>query len=325
MFLIILQNLFLASTFTLGKAAMEYAQPVFFVGMRMLLGGLLLLGYQYFFNYSKWRLDKKDIGDFVQMVFFHIAISFGCEFWALQYASASKVAFLWNLAPFVTALIAYFYCSEKITFKQWIGLSIGFLGMLPVLLTSDSTELASGSFSFLSMAEIVLFVGIISGSYAWFIMKRLVTDKGYSTIMVNGVAMFFGGMVDMLASLIIEPTPYITLVPRFGQHCDTTIANMFCQVLPQDYLGVGLLAIYTILLVLVANVFYFNLYGYLLNYYSNTFISFCGFTIPLFAVLLDWLFVGEVVSRWFFLAVFIVSIGLYIFYQDELTAKPKKS
>jgi len=318
MFLIILQYVLLASTFTLGKAAMAYAQPVFFVGVRMVIGGLLLLIYQYFFNHKQWRLDKKDLFVFVQMMFFHIAISFGCEFWALQYASASKVAFLWNLSPFVTAFFAYHYYNEKITFKKWIGLSIGFIGLMPVLVSSAPEELVSGSWSFLSFAEIVLFVGIIAASYAWILMKDLVTDKEYSPVMVNGVAMLGGGIIDLLAALVIESPPYITLVPRFGSHCDTSISSLLCNLFPYEYTGLGLLVAYMVLLILIANVIYFNLCAYLLKFYSNTFIAFCGFTTPLFAALFDWLFIGEVVGMTFFISVAIVAVGLYIFYQEEL-------
>jgi len=314
MFLIILQYLLLASTFTIGKAALDYAQPIFFVGVRMLLGGSLLLVYQYFFNRKQWRLDKQDILIFVKMMFFHIAISFGCEFWALQYVSAAKVGLLWNLAPFVTALFAYHYFDEQMTLKKWIGLCIGFIGLLPSLITSAPNEATSC----LSFAELVLFIAIVSGSYAWILMKELVTDKNYSPIMVNGVAMIGGGIIDLLASLIIESPPYITAVPRFGAHCQPFLARHLCDVLSFEYAGVALFVIYLVALVLIANVVCFNLYAYLLRFYSTTFVSFCGFSTPLFAALFDWLFRGEVVGMSFFLSVAIVSIGLYIFYQEEL-------
>jgi len=297
---------------------MDYAQPVFFVGLRMVLGGALLLAYQYFFNYKSWRLDRQDLVVFIKMMFFHIAISFGCEFWALQYASASKVAFLWNLSPFVTALFAYCYYSERMSTKQWIGLSIGFIGLLPEVVTSAPEELASGAWFFLSFAEMMVFVAVLSGSYAWILMKDLVTDRGYSPIMVNGVAMLGGGVIDLLASLVIEKPPYITLASRFGSHCDAPLGKFLCSMFSGEYAGLIMLALYLTALILIANVVCFNLYAYLLKSYSNTFVSFCGFTTPLFAAFIDWLFMGVAVGPVFFVSVAIVSFGLYLFYQDEL-------
>lgn len=318
MFLILLQYMLLATTFTLGKAAMDYVQPIFFIGIRMIIGGLLLLVYQYFFDRSQWRLDKKDLYIFVKMMLFHIAISFGCEFWALQYVAPAKAGLMWNFSPFVTALFAYLYHNERMTGKQWLGLVVGFVGLLPSVFSFAPEEMLSGGWSFVSYAELVLCIAIISGSYAWIIMKELVTDKGYSPVMVNGVAMLGGGVIDLLASLVTENPPYITMIPRFGAHCDTSLAQSLCAVFSGEYAGFILAFIYLIALILIANVVCFNLYGYLLRSYSATFVSFCGFTTPLFAALFDWLFRGEVVGLSFFASVAIVSIGLFLFYQDEL-------
>src|SRR5438309_1990146 len=48
MVLVIILYLLFASTFTLGKAALAYVSPFLFIGMRMMLGGSLLLGYYKF-------------------------------------------------------------------------------------------------------------------------------------------------------------------------------------------------------------------------------------------------------------------------------------
>lgn len=319
MFLILLQYLLLASTFTIGKAAMDYAQPIFFVAVRMILGGALLLAYQYFFNYKQWRCDKADWLIFVKMMFFHIAISFGCEFWALQYVSAAKVGLLWNLAPFVTALFAYHYFNEQLTGRKWLGLIIGFFGLLPSLIATAPSEQIAGSWTFLSFSELILFIAIISGSYAWILMKELVTDKDYSPVMVNGVAMLGGGLIDLMVSGLVESAPRISMVPRFGVHCQSILAQYLCGILSFEYASFVLFAIYLIALILIANIVCFNLYAYLLRSYSATFVSFCGFSTPLFAALFDWLFRGEVVGTSFFVSVAVVSVGLYLFYQEELS------
>ena len=45
MVLVIFMYALFASTFTLGKAALSYVSPFLFIGMRMILGGSLLLTY----------------------------------------------------------------------------------------------------------------------------------------------------------------------------------------------------------------------------------------------------------------------------------------
>jgi drug/metabolite transporter (DMT)-like permease len=62
----------------------------------------------------------------------------------------------------------------------------------------------------------------------------------------------------------------------------------------------------------------YNLYGYLLRRFSATFMSFAGLTTPLFTALFGWIFLGEVASPAFYLSFSILSVGLLLFYQEEL-------
>jgi len=48
-----------SSTYTIGKAALSYSQPIFFIGMRFAIGGLLTLLYLYFFDRKSFTLWPK--------------------------------------------------------------------------------------------------------------------------------------------------------------------------------------------------------------------------------------------------------------------------
>jgi drug/metabolite transporter (DMT)-like permease len=71
-------------------------------------------------------------------------------------------------------------------------------------------------------------------------------------------------------------------------------------------------------MILIANIIFYNLYGYLLKKYTATFLSFVGFVTPLFAAFFEWFFFGTMVPHEFFLTVCIVGAGIFIFYQEEL-------
>ena len=75
---------------------------------------------------------------------------------------------------------------------------------------------------------------------------------------------------------------------------------------------------YTALMIVVANIAAYNLYGHLLHIYSPTLLSFFGFTTPLFTAVYGFIFLNEPISMAFIVSVGIVSLGLYLFYQDEL-------
>lgn len=309
MVLVFLLYFMFASTFTLGKAALAYMKPMIFIGVRMTLAGIMLLGYQYFFNRTKWKCEKQDLINLGKVSVFLIYISFTAEFWAMQYVSAAKACLLYNLSPFITALLAYWLLSERLTHKQWFGLGIGFLGFLPILLHQSRAEAFTPHIWFFSMPELVLFVAVISACYGWITTKHLVTIRGYSTIMVNGIAMLGGGILATIGAFLFEDTPWIlpAAQPLFGLSSH----------------GYAIIAVigYTTFLIFIANVICFNLYSALLRHYSTTFISFAGFTTPIFAAFFDLLVFGQVVPISFVTTICLVAVGIYIFYQDELNNK----
>ena len=111
-----------ALSFTLSKGVLNHASPVFFIGIRMILAGLLLLGYHLYVKKRQFRLYAKHFWHFAQLALFHVFIAYVFEFWALESVTAAKDALFFNLTPFITALLSMVLCSERLTFKQWIGL-----------------------------------------------------------------------------------------------------------------------------------------------------------------------------------------------------------
>lgn len=308
MWLILLLHMLFASTFTLGKIVLEFMQPILLIGVRMIIGGAILLGYQYFFNREHWRFDLKHIGLFVQIVLFHIYITYICEFWSLQYVTSAKACLLFSLTPFVTALFSYFLLAERLTKRQWIGLLIGFAGFWPVMGTFVPTENIFGTYSIISLPEIVLLISVVCASYGWILLKKLVVDYKYSPMMVNGLGMFCGGICALFTSFLVEGKPALTIPSGL----------YLAKYMPPFNAAFLTFAGYCLLLIFVASIICYNLYGYLLRVYSATFISFAGFTTPIFAAFFGWIFLSETVSWHFVLTLVIVTGGLYLFYQDEL-------
>lgn len=318
MFLVLLAYMLLSSTFVIGKAALVYAQPIFLIGFRMTLGGLLLLSFIYLFQKNQWKFKKEDFWLFTQLAFFHIYLSFILEFWSYQYVTSSKAAFMFNLSPFITALFAYIAFGDKMSIKKWAGLMIGFLGSLPVLIAqTPAAELSAGHFLFLSVPEICLLISATAGVYGWIIMKKLVVDKHYSPVFVNGVGMFFGGIAAFITSFIAEKKPLLKcgLDSTNSGLLSQSIANSwFCFSWTNFLMFLG----YMLLLILVANIIFYNFYGFLLKKYTPTFLSLVGLLCPVFTALLGWIFLGETVSWEFFISLAVVMVGAYIFYLDEL-------
>ncbi|HEV8052502.1 MAG TPA: DMT family transporter [Parachlamydiaceae bacterium] len=294
MFLVILLYALFASVFTIGKTGLEYSQPLFFVGSRMFVAGVLMLVYQYFFKRSEFVFKKEHLWRILRLALFAIYLTNVLEFWGLKYLTSFKTCFIYSLSPFASALLSYWMFGDRLTSKKWLGLFIGCIGFLPILINETSTEELTGHIWFLSWAEIAVMIAAFASVYGWSLLKQLVNENGLSPFMANGLSMLAGGTMALVHSAMVEswdPLP-VTEVRPFVD----------CM----------------LLLILISNMICYNLYGYLLKRYSVTFISFAGFVTPLFTALFGWFWLGEVVTWPFYVSAIIVLAGLFIFNQEEL-------
>jgi len=307
MFFIILLYALLAVTFILAKNALQYAAPCFLIGFRMITAGLILLTY-YFITYKRDRphSDKNtnqyksilnqswrtDIWLFVKTAFFHIYCAFILEFWALQYLSALKTNIIYSSTPFIAALLSYLLLNERLTAKKMGAIILGFCGIIPMLSCTPTRVLFFSEILCISLPECILFCAVISSVYAWFLIKKLM-DKGYHIGLINGTSMLIGGLLSLLTSLIFEPV-------------GNTVYNW------------PLFLWWVSLLIITANILFYNLYAWLLQSYSITFITFAGFLSPLFGMLYERFFMHGTVTWRHGISTLIIAIALYIFYCDEL-------
>ena len=295
MWLIILLYALFASSFSITKVLLNYSSPLFLAGMRMSIAGLILLSYQYFYAHKHFHFKWKHMKYYVQLVIFGIYLTYILRFWALDYMPSAKVCFLYNFSPFLSAFYSYIFFKEKMTKKQWTGLFIGFLGFLPILYTSSPGEQLTGEWGIFSWPELAVLVSVASHSYSWIVMRRLIRDKSYSPVMVNGISMSSGGILALITSFFVEGFfPVSQVGPFFG---------------------------WLLFIIFLSNIICHNLYGYLLKSYTTTFLSFAGFLSPIFAAFYGYMFLNEKIGWPFYLSTGIVFIGLFLFYQDELTPK----
>lgn len=292
LFLAMLEYAILASTFTIAKVAVTLADPLFLIGVRMVIAAFFMFFIHRLQGQHAFSIKKEDFLDFFSVGIFHIFIPFVLEFWALQYVSSSKTAIIYSLTPFIAACLSYIILKRKISSKQGLGLIFGFSGLLPILINKDEIYFSSG-LGFISLPELALLCAVTSASYAWFIVTKLM-KKGYGISFINGVSMLLGGVL----SLVLWAIFYGGQSPIKGE--------------------MSSFLFWTFLLVMVANVIGYNFYGWLLKHLSITMMSAIGFLCPIFATFYGVIFLNEDFSRWHFLALAMVGSGIWLFYREEM-------
>lgn len=296
-FLVLLLCALYGSVFTIGKFALDYSSPLFITGSRMLLASVLLLLYQFYFQHKDFFFKREHFWPTVIMGITSVYLTNALEFWGLQFMESGKACFIYGFSPIATALLSYFWFSEKLTSLKCIGLSLGLLGFLPILIAqSGNMEDLSGRLGFFSYAELAMLAAATTNAIGWMTMRVMIKDRGYSPVMANATSMMVGGMLALIHSFLVDnwsPIPVMT--------------NDFWPFL-QSFL----------LLTLVSNIICYNLNSYLLRYFTATYLSFAGLSQPIFAAFFGYIFLNEVMSQYFWISFIAVSVGLYIYYQQEL-------
>jgi drug/metabolite transporter (DMT)-like permease len=285
-----------SSCFSLGKIAVLCSSPLFFTAARMLFASILLLGYLFFRKRKNLKISKKQGLAIVVLAFLSMYLTNALEFYGLKHLTASKTCFIYSLTPFFAAFFSYLHFNEKMNFKKWIGMIIGFLGVMPIFFIQNSGEKLTFSFFSLSLPELAVIGATIFSVYGWILLRILVKDNSLSPLTANGYGMFFGGLFALLHSFFLDTW---SPIPLASGHI-----SQFVQVL--------------ILITLISNVFGYNLYGYLLKKYTATFMSFVGLLSPIFASFSEWLLLKTPPSPIILFSTFVIISGLWIVYKEEL-------
>lgn len=294
LFLVFLTFFIWSTSFTLGKTTLECSPPIFLTGVRMFLGGVIIMAFLALFKRGSLKINKQQIFPLILLSISAVYLTNVFEFWGLQYLTAAKACFIYSLSPFLSALFSYFQFKEKVTSRKFLGLLIGFIGFIPVMLKRSTGEEFVGGLSFFSWPEIALILATITSVYGWILMRKLGKEDGMSPLMANGTSMCLGGAFALLHSCFVDSW---TPVPI------TNYSGFFQGVF---------------LMIIISNLICYNLYGWLLKRFTATFLSFAGLMTPLFAAFFGWIVLGETVDWVFFLSIGIISIGLWLVYSEEL-------
>ncbi len=294
MIAIILLHALFATSIPIGKILVGMSSPFFLSGVRMLIAGILLLGYQYFRSRDGFMLNKNHWWLYAQVIFISIYLKYILRYWGLNYLPSGKTSFLLQLSPFMVAFFSYLLFSERLTLKKWAGMCIAFFGLMPLVLMTSTGEPVRATFSFFFLPELAIIGSLIAHSLGLIAMRQLIRDHGYSAPMTNGIRMFGGGLLALMTSFAYEGV---------GTPVTNTSSFVF----------------WLVVIIIISNIICHNFYASLLKTYSATFLSLTDFLGPIFVTIYGCVFLGEFVTWHFFFAGIMVFAGLYLFYSDELT------
>ena len=188
-------SLIWSSAFTSAKILVTAASPLMVLSLRFLISGLLGIALARMLG-QKIQLNR---GDWTVVVIIGIsqnALYLAFNFIAMQWIEASLAAIIASLLPLLVAAVCLIFLGEKTGFKGMLGLTVGFGGVLVIML-----DKLSGSSASLGMILCLIGVAALAGA-TLYVGRVMSLNK--NVVMIVGLQMLVGSITLFPFSLIFE-------------------------------------------------------------------------------------------------------------------------
>ena len=269
-------SLIWASAFFNIKIATYSYGPLTIAFLRIFLGAVLIIVIC-FFKRIKIEAFSNDWYWFAIIGFVNLVIPFFLIAYGVQKIQSNLAAILMSTTPLSSALLAHFFTkTEKINFTKIMGVVVGFAGI--VILFSDNILINNDNFFYALMILVGSTFYVVGGILTLKISQKK-NENLTSSILIWGSLIIFPIMV-------YYEQPW-NLVPRL----DSTISLLYLGVFPT---GIAWLIRF-----------------HILKKNGLVFHSQVAYLIPIFGVILGYIFLKEVITFKVLIALFAVVIGFY--------------
>ena len=265
-----------SSAFVTTKPIIDNSDPFAALAFRFFF---VALGFMIFSIYRKQKIliDKKNL---IQSIFsgvlFH-GVYLGGVFYSVSVGVPTGIAALIvTLQPILTNSLAGKFLNEEVSFKQWIGVMLGFLGAALVLGFDIGTSLPV-------IGVIASFIALLAITTSTIWQKKIGTNLPLS---VSNMYQAIGGCLFHMIVVIVFTEPYINFTSTF-------FIAMSHQIFLVSF------GAFTILMFLIKN-----------NSASKTVSIF--FLIPPTTAIMAWLFLNEVLTNLDLIGFAVATLGVYI-------------
>jgi drug/metabolite transporter (DMT)-like permease len=188
-------SLIWSSAFTSAKILVTAASPLMVLSLRFLISGLLGIAIARMLG-QKIQLNREEWTVVVIIGISQNALYLAFNFIAMQWIEASLAAIIASLLPLVVAAVCWVFLGEKTGLNGMLGLTVGFGGVLVIML-----DKLSGSSASLGMTLCLIGVAALAGA-TLYVGRMMSLNK--NVVMIVGLQMLVGSITLFPFSLIFE-------------------------------------------------------------------------------------------------------------------------
>ena len=270
-----------SSAFISGKEIVQNASPFAALAFRFGIVTIGFLVFAYFSNDKIFGKLKNIIESLSTGILFHGIYLGGCWYAFSIGMPAAIVALIVTLQPILTNILSGPIFGEKISWKQWVGISLGFIGSVTVLGIDFGKEIPP-----LGLLATVLALFAITAGTLW--QKKL---SGNLALSVNNAYQAIGGCLFNLLLMFIFENAYINFTTSF-------ILGMSHQIILVSF------GAFTILMFLIKR----GTVGK-----TNTLF----FLVPPTSAVMAWIFLNEQLTFTDIIGFLITTVGVFIATRDK--------
>lgn len=257
-----------------------------FAGYRFFLAGVFVLILQLLLKQNIFKLSRKDLKEITILGVGQTTLQYIFFYLGMTYTTGVKGSIVNGTSTFFSIILAHLlYKNDKLNFNKILGCAIGFLGVVLVNLTGETSAL-SGGFSFKGEGFIMIAAFMLSVSSLY--SKKISQNKDAYT--VTGYQLATGGLILTIIGYILG-----------GNLTNFNIKS-------------------TVLLIYMASLsaIAFALWSQLLKYNKVGIISVFNFLIPVFGTILSAIILKEnIFDIKILLALLLVCTGIYLVYKRK--------
>jgi len=241
----------------------EGTPPIFGVGLRFFLAGLILLIFTLLRKKTIPR-SRKAINVYLFFTLMNFVIGYGLTYYATQFIYSNLASILWAGFPMVVVLLSHFYLQDdKLTIKKAVTITIGTIGVIIIL---SQGHAMGGEKVYAGIIMIIAAVMIASWPNVY--LKKHISH--IDTISMNAVCQTSAGIILLFISSIIES--------------DMTMNWSSFNIIAMAYLTI------------FGTIITWMIYIWLFKHLSMSQIAYVAFPPPVIAFLIGWYFLGETMT-----------------------------
>jgi len=279
--LLVLAVLFWGGSWIVVKQLTADIDPVLIATMRFVIVSVILLPVAVWLYAKGERVRGEDFGTLMLLALFGVVLLYILQYYGVSMTTAINASLMATFNPAVTLLLSAAFLKEKISMEKIAAIAVAFLGAFFVI--------TNGNMNFGAIAGDILGSLLSLASTSCWAVYTVVSKRAtqrHSPLFITASTSIIGALLFIPIMLLVSSPIKLVTLPL------------------ADWMGLFFLAV-------LCTIFAYSIWSYSLERLDASKTAIFIYLVPLFAVLLSYIYLGESITPYTILGGFLIFSGVY--------------